>query len=332
VDSGSAPGEGASHRLGRRARPWIGVLTSAVAITAVLVTADLGRTMEVARTAQPVWLVMAAGAIFLDILVRAERWRVLLAPIKTVAYVAVLGYLLIGYLANNVLPARLGELVRCHYVGDREGISRTTAIGTVVVERVIDTVSVVAIALVSILVLGVSGPVASAVVIGGAFTAFLVLALAVSLFVGRLPLADRFAALSLRWPRIAGLPARLREGLRVAVRPRIVVVALVLSAISWSLATSAYWFCGQTFGLSVTVAGAALLAAGTALSTAIPAGPAYLGTFEFAASRIGAAIGIPSAAALTLALTVHAVILLVTSLGGAVAVGRFGWWSVNPES
>ncbi len=316
----------------RRARPWIGILISTAAIAAVLLTTDLGRTIQVLRTAQPGWLVLVAGAIFLDIGVRAARWRVLLAPIKTVAYFAVLGYLLIGYLANNVLPARLGELVRCHYVGNREGMSRATAVGTVVVERVIDTVSVVAIALVSILVLGVGGSVASAVAIGGAFTGFVVLALGAGLFVRRVPLADRFAEWSLRWPRIAGLPARLREGLRVAVRPNTVLVAFLLSAISWSFATSAYWFCGQTYGLSLTLAGAALLAAGTALSTAIPAGPAYLGTFEFAASRIGVAIGIPSAAALTLAVTVHGVIILVTTLGGAIAVGRFGSWTIDPES
>ena len=55
-----------------------------------------------------------------------------------------LGYTYIGYLANNVLPARLGELVRSHALGEGEGISRTTVLGTVVVERIVDTVIVVA--------------------------------------------------------------------------------------------------------------------------------------------------------------------------------------------
>ena len=64
----------------------------------------------------------------------------------SVRYPPMLEYLLVGYLANNVLPARLGELVRSHYLGDREGISRTTTLGTVVVERVVDFVVVVAIA------------------------------------------------------------------------------------------------------------------------------------------------------------------------------------------
>ena len=77
-----------------------------------------------------------------------------------------LAYLLVGYLANNVLPARIGELVRSHYLGDREGLSRTTTLGTVVVERVVDFVVVVAIASAAILVLSVRGIVASAVLVG----------------------------------------------------------------------------------------------------------------------------------------------------------------------
>ena len=67
-------------------------------------------------------------------------------PDRAIPYRRVLGYTYIGYLANNVLPARLGELVRSHSLGEKEGVARTTVLGTVVVERVVDTVMVVAIA------------------------------------------------------------------------------------------------------------------------------------------------------------------------------------------
>ena len=68
------------------------------------------------------------GGIVVDLLFRGLRWQRLLAPIHPVPYRRALGYLLIGYLANNLLPARLGELVRAHYLGDREGVSRTTTL------------------------------------------------------------------------------------------------------------------------------------------------------------------------------------------------------------
>jgi uncharacterized protein (TIRG00374 family) len=119
--------------------------------------------------------------------VRTLRWQRLLAPIAHVPYHHTLGYLLVGYLANNVLPARIGELVRSHYAGDREGISRSTTLGTIVVERVVDLVTVVAIASVAILVLSVRGIVASAVLAGAAVAALLAVVLAIGIAAHRLP-------------------------------------------------------------------------------------------------------------------------------------------------
>ena len=60
---------------------------------------------------------------------RGARWQSLLKPIKVIPYRRVLGYTYIGYLANNVLPARLGELVRSHALGEGEHLSRTTVLG-----------------------------------------------------------------------------------------------------------------------------------------------------------------------------------------------------------
>ena len=52
---------------------------------------------------------------------RGLRWQRLVRPIEAVRYLQMLGYLLVGYLMNNILPARLGELVRSHYLGDGRG-------------------------------------------------------------------------------------------------------------------------------------------------------------------------------------------------------------------
>jgi uncharacterized protein (TIRG00374 family) len=127
--------------------------------------------------------------------------------------------MLVGYLANNVLPARLGELVRSHYLGDREGISRSATLGTVVVERVVDTVVLVGIGAAAILVLNVRGVVVSAILVGVALAGLLVVALAVALAAHRLPGASRIAAFLGRWPRVKGIALRLRDGLRVAACP-----------------------------------------------------------------------------------------------------------------
>src|SRR6266540_2508943 len=277
------------------------------------------------RSAVPAWLGLSIVFICADVGLRAARWKRLVAPIQRVRYLPMLAYLLIGYLANNILPARLGELVRSHYLGDREGMSRASALGTVVVERVIDTVVVVAIGALAILVLHVRGVVASAVLLGLAFSALLVIGLAVGILAHRLPGADRVIAIVERRPRIADLGRRLQAGLAVARRPRTVVAAVALSIVAWGGSLLAWAAAGQSIGLELSVAEAALLASGVALATAIPSAPGYLGTFELAAVTVGTAIGIPADDAFALALIVHVLILLITSLGGALAFLRFGW-------
>jgi uncharacterized membrane protein YbhN (UPF0104 family) len=237
----------------------------------------------------------------------------------------VLGYTYIGYLANNVLPARLGELVRSHYLGDREGLSRTTTLGTVVVERVVDFVVVVAIASAAILVLSVRGIVANAVLVGVALAALLAAAIAIGVAAHRLPGAERIAVIAGRWPRGMDLAGKLRGGLAVAGRPRTLGEALVLSLLAWGATVLAFAAAGQAVGIELTIGQASLLAAGVALVTAIPAGPANLGTFELAAVEIAKAVGVPPHEAFAIALLVHATILALTSVGGLVALARLGW-------
>jgi uncharacterized protein (TIRG00374 family) len=306
-------------------RGILGIAISIVAMWFALRGVDLQAAFDVIATASLAWLAVMLVCNTVDIGLRGWRWQRLVRPVKVVPYLRMLGYQLIGYLANNVLPARLGELVRSHYLGDREGISRTTALGTVVVERVIDTTSVVLIAAAAILVLSVRGVLVSAVLVGLAFAGVLVVGLGVLLVAHRLPGADRLVARAERFPRIRSLATRLREGLAVAVRPRTLVEAIVLTIGAWAASLAAWLVAGQAIGLELSVGQAALLSSGVALATAIPSGPGYFGTFELAAVTVGAAVGIPSDQAFALALIVHVGILAVTTIGGGVAFLRVGW-------
>jgi glycosyltransferase 2 family protein len=306
-------------------RGGIGAAISVVAIWLVLRSVDLGQTVEILRAADLRWILLVAVFVMADLLTRALRWQRLVAPIGHVGYPAMLAYLLIGYLANNVLPARLGELVRSHYLGDREGLSRTTTLGTVVVERVVDFVVVVAIAAAAILVLSVRGIVANAVLVGIAFAALLAAAIAIGIAAHRLPGAERIADIANRWPRLVDVAGKLRGGLAVAGRPRTLGEALGLSLLAWGATVLAFAAAGQAVGIELTIGQASLLAAGVALVTAIPAGPANLGTFELAAVEIAKAVGVPQHQAFAIALLVHAAILAITSAGGLLALARLGW-------
>jgi uncharacterized protein (TIRG00374 family) len=303
--------------LGRAA---LGITISAIALALVARTVDLEAAWVTLQSANPTWVALLVGFVGIDIALRALRWRMLLAPLAPVPYRAALASLLVGYLANNVLPARLGEIVRSHDLGTRTGVSRSTILGTIVVERVVDTLVVVAIAALAILVLSVRGIVASAVLVGLAVTALLVLGVAVGIYANRLPGAHRVAALLERWPRVRSVLTRLRDGLAVAQDARAMGGAVVLSLASWSCAVLAFASAAQAVGVEPTIGQAALLAAGTNLATAIPAGPGYVGTWELATVTIAASVGIPAAPALAFAVLVHVVTLAMTSVGGALVL------------
>jgi len=312
------------------ARSAIGVLISVVCVWLVLRGVDLGQTARLLGSAQLPWLILAIAAISSDMFFRALRWQVLIAPIKRVPLRRLAAYMMVGYLANNFLPARLGELVRSHYLGDREGISRSATLGTVVVERIVDTVVLVGIGAAAILVLNIRGVVVSAILVGVALAGLLVVALAVALAAHRLP-GGRQAAIFLgRWPRIKGVVVRLRDGLRVAAIPKTIAASGILSIAAWSCTVLAVLAVGQSLGQQLTVGEGALLAAGTNLATAVPSGPGYLGTFEYAGQTIAIAFGIEASVGLALALLIHVLTLAVSSAGGAAALVRLGWQRRTP--
>jgi uncharacterized protein (TIRG00374 family) len=300
-------------------RTALGLAVSAIAIYILVQSVDIPAALAVMSRANPLWVLVMVGTVLLDVAARAGRWQRLLAPVATVAYRRVLGYTYLGYLANNVLPARLGELVRSHALGEGEGISRTMVLGTVVVERIVDTVIVVAIAGLSVAILDVGGIMSTAVLLGAAFVGVLIAGLVGAIALHRMPWANRFLRVAERWPKVIDLAARLREGLAVAADPPTLGLALVLSALAWTASIGTFMAAGQAVGVELSFVQGALLSSGVALATIVPSGPGYVGTFELTAVAIASLFGIEPAPAFAMALLVHAMILGITSIGGVVA-------------
>jgi uncharacterized protein (TIRG00374 family) len=309
-----------SRRTGTRA--ILGIAISVAAVFILVRSVDIGAALEVLSRADLGAVVLMAISVLLDVAARGARWRALLIPILRIPYRRVLGYTYVGYLANNVLPARLGELVRSHALGEGEGLSRTTVLGTVVVERIVDTVIVVALAAVAVVLLGVGGIISTAVVLGAAFVGILLIGLLLAVVSHRLPGADRVSAMVERFPLALDLGRRLRDGLAVISRPGTVAAALAYSALAWTFSILTFLIGGRAVGVELTVVEGALLSSGVALATIVPSGPGYLGTFELTAVGIATQFGVGANSAFAIALLVHAMILIVTSAGGAIAALR----------
>jgi uncharacterized protein (TIRG00374 family) len=306
-------------------RGSIGIVISIVALVLATRGVDLAQTARVIGDADLTWIAVLLLFVGADVATRGVRWQILVRPIKPVPFGHMFGYLLIGYLANNVLPARLGEFVRSWYLGEREAIGAARALGTVVVERVIDVVVVVLIGSVAILVLSARGAIASVALIGVPFALGLVVVLALLVLADRVPVLRRIVAWLERWPNVHAAMGRLRDGLAVSGRPSTVARAVGLSLVAWSFSVLAIAASGQAIGVELSIGQAALVSASVALAIAVPSGPAYLGTWELAAVAAASTFGLPADQAFALALIAHAAVVLVTSVGGAVALLRLGW-------
>ena len=119
-------------------RFWVGITTSAALVLLFLFTVNFQEMLGALGDANYWFLVPAVGLYLASVWFRALRWGVLLRHLKPITTRRLYPVVVVGYMANNLLPMRLGELVRSYYVGDREGISKTSALATIIVERLCD--------------------------------------------------------------------------------------------------------------------------------------------------------------------------------------------------
>ena len=302
-----------------------GIAVSTVALGILISTFDVGAVLSVLAEADVRWLVVALGLIAIQLVVRTVRWRSLLPagpqglPIPVMRLLPVV---LIGYLCNAVLPARLGEPIRAVLVDRREKVGLPEALGSVLLERIVDLAVLAGLILVAALL--VDAPpwiiqVAAAVsLVGGVLLGMLATTGVASL----VALGTRHPAMIRR--RILARAMRALERLAHAIggrsRRRAIAFASLLSAAAWLLEGGTFWLVAKSLDIELAPSSAMLVAGITVLSTAIPSAPGYLGTYDLAASFAATALGVPEAEALALALLVHAVTLVPLALGGVVSL------------
>jgi uncharacterized protein (TIRG00374 family) len=311
--------------LRRQAIVVVGLLISAGALWFVLQTIDVAAAVDVLRGADPVPIVAILGVVAGQALVRTWRWSVLVPPREDgtrITGTRLLPPMLVGYLGNAVLPARLGEPMRAIIASRRERIGVTEALGSVLVERGVDIVMLAVVGLVATLLIG--GPAWTVQVLGIA-AAVGVAGLLVLLTIGLEPflrLADRLG-LSRR-PAVRDVIGRFVAMLGGPSRRIPLLVAAAASVAAWLLDATSFWLAGQAVGADLPYLGAMVVSAISVLGTAVPSAPGYVGTFELAAAGTAGALGVPGAEALAMAVVVHVVTLVPLALAGAISLIGMG--------
>ncbi len=315
-------------------RIWIailGIVISAVALWIAVANVDLAAVAERLSKADPRYLIVAIGVGSIQVLLRTNRWQILLpsradgtrAPVRRLVPV-----LLIGYLGNVALPARLGEVVRTYLVARREGLDSIAVLGTVVLERILDLVALAAFAFVVALAVGAPGW-----IVGGAAVAAGIGLVALFVATAGLPLVVRLVNRRVEpgtnltgWQRLPGLRAvlwiagRFSAGAGGSHRPVTVIVAFTLSFLAWPLDALLIWLAAASIGIDIGPATAALISAAAVLSTAVPSAPGYVGTYELAAAFAAQAMGVASSPAFAIAVLAHALTILPAAIAGAISL------------
>ena len=309
---------------------WAGLVISAAFLYLALARVDLPRLWEIIRSADLFLLLAAAVVVLIQYPLRALRWGVLLAPLQTTGFRNRFLATLVGFAANCVLPARLGEFIRANYLGASEELSGSSALGTVVVERLFDGLTLLA-----VLALGLSvtefpaGYAALATGLRAAgwllLSAYVLLILLLAGFKWKAP-----ACLALIDRLLFLLPKRFRTRVIEAVWNFSLGIVLLKGVRGWTLAalySCAVWFfalvqikvVSVSLGLDFPFEATLIVLAITSLGVMIPSSPGFIGTFHLAAQYSFLVNGFSAEEGLSAGILLHASFFIPTVLAGFLA-------------
>lgn len=291
---------------------------------------DLGEAWQAVLSSDLGWIAAAVGASILTYLIRSWRWQVLLAPVSPVGFRTAFRATVMGFAANLLLPARAGEFLRAYVVARHEQVSAASAFATVVVERLIDLVTVLLLFACAILFAGVdvgpaieaAGWMAGAAAAGG--LVFLFVLAGHPERVGRL--ADRLCSrLPARLARVVGGLARtLAEGLAVMRSPWHFALAMVWSLPVWLSIAAGIAFTSWAFGLPVTFLGSFLVVGYLTVGVTVPTPGSTGGFHYFYQLAVTQFFGAPESVAGAAAIVLHLVSFVPVTILGLVFMGQDG--------
>jgi uncharacterized protein (TIRG00374 family) len=286
---------------------------------------DLAQSWRLALNCQVPALALAGVCFLVTVWLRAWRWRFLLEPLGTVRLRSCLSATCVGFLANNVLPFRLGELVRVRSLRQLEGIRAARVLGTVAVERVLDILTLVFM-LGAYLALAAGGQHQAELLLAGQVAVGIAAGITLVLALGywRRTWLQRLVATPLSWvspklgERAAGLAGRFLEGLQVFASARQVFLVVASSAAVWGVTVVSCYLVGEALGLGLAPEHYIVVVFTTAFGAVIPAAPGSVGTYHGFA-RLGLyLVAVQSGeAALAFAAVLHALEWVLVNMTGA---------------
>jgi uncharacterized protein (TIRG00374 family) len=301
----------------------VGVPISVLFLWLAVRNADLTAVRHTLQEAEPGDVVLAVAALMAVYLFQGARWRSIAAT-PQVGLGRFYEMVVSGVACNNVLPARLGDLLRARWLGLEAHIPAGRGLGTVILDRGCDVAALLVLLMVGLAAVATTEWLVR-IAVGAALA--LVVLLAVILF------ARRYTEQHERGRRSRGLVRRVlrdtAEGLAEPVGRRRPVQWAVLSIVAWGTWAVGAILVARALGFDLSLIDATFVAAVMNLGVAIPSSPGFVGTYEWLGVASLGLLGISSEEALAFSILLHACWYVPTTLVGGVALGVRGFTRIR---
>jgi glycosyltransferase 2 family protein len=301
---------------------WAGILFSGVFLYLAVRQVDVHEVGKAFAGARYLFLIPSIAANLIGLWIRAFRWGVLLKPIRRVRMRDLFRSTVIGFMANNLLPARIGEFIRALVLSRKTGIGASASFATIVLERLFDGVTILLFLLVTVGLLNLPFPdwlrKASVVSFGGLF---LLLALLVALKL-RTAAVLRFSGAVLRpFPgtlrtRILALLESFAGGLQMLHDVKSVAAVAALSLCLWVFPALSVHYAILSADIHLPLAASFFVLVVLCIGVAVPSAPGFVGTIQFVSVVALDLFGVPKAQALSYSILFHlSQYIPITALG-----------------
>lgn len=298
----------------------LGLVVSGVCLYYLVVSVEKDKVMDAFSAANPLLIGLAFIVTLFSYALRAYRWKYLFSDID-LAFFTSYRALIIGFFMNNILPARMGEIVRAHALGRKINKSRTAVLATIAAERLADGVTIS-------MIFGVlyyfSGQnldgargvsyVAMLFMLASLMTvALLLIRRKIFSILEKIDRKINKAAFSFVLVRIQ----KFIVGLEPLFKPKLLKKVVLLSIVVWGVELFAYFLILTSFGSDVSLAVLALFLAAVNFSSLIPAAPGGIGVIETFASMALTKVGVEHELALAMVVTQHLIQYIAVGIPGA---------------
>lgn len=302
----------------------VGVLVSGLVMWALFRNIDFSELWRALQAANYLLLIPNIALVVLAMYQRAYRWKFMVEPIKQVSYSKLLAATCIGFMANNVLPLRLGEFVRAYSLAYQDkDVSKSSSLGMIFVERMVFDLA--ALLLIFGAVIAVASVNITAEIRTGVFMAIAIalLGLMVVLIMAKTP--ERTSALLTRYlfflpmryrDRLRQIIIRFSEGLKFVLKPRTFWAVGLHTLLIWLVMGISNYSVFLAFGFDVPVDASYFLLVVVSISILIPSTPGFIGVYHAGTVFTLAQYGIHGEEALSFALVLHAAQYIPVTLMG----------------